>query len=92
MPDDNEIYCADCKYCSVIEKQQVVQNQYTLRVRCDKEKWKKKLGEDKFYKYFTVARRTMDFCDAYEQLDDDPKEYLKELKKYIPIKDEVYTY
>jgi hypothetical protein len=43
------------------------------------------------YKYFTVARRTTDTCPMYEPMGD-AREYLKELKKNLPIKDEIYSY
>jgi hypothetical protein len=52
--------------------------------------WKKKLGEEKIYKYFTVARRSPDECPHYIPMGD-PREFIKELKKTLPIKDEVYT-
>jgi hypothetical protein len=52
--------------------------------------WKKKLGEEKIYKYFTVARRAMEHCPAYEPMGD-PREFLRELKKTLPIKDEIYS-
>jgi hypothetical protein len=65
-------------------------NQYQLRVRCDAGKWRKKLGDEKVYKYFTIARRSIESCDAYEPMGD-PKEYIRELKKTLPIKDEVYN-
>jgi hypothetical protein len=64
--------------------------QYHLRVRCDAGKWKKKLGEEKIYKYFTVARRSLDECDSYVPMGD-AKEFIRELKKTLPIKDEVYN-
>jgi len=49
----------------------------------------KKLGGEKFYKYFTVARRSLASCDSYVPMGD-PKEYIKELKNTLPIKDELY--
>jgi hypothetical protein len=63
--------------------------QYQLRVRCTAGKWKKKLGDEKFYKYFTVARRSLDECDSYEPMGDS-KEFLRELRRSLPIKDETY--
>jgi hypothetical protein len=38
-----------------------------------------------------VARRTIDTCPMYEPMGD-AREYLKELKKNLPIKDEIYSY
>jgi len=59
-------------------------------VRCDAGKWRKKLGEEKVYKYFTVVRRTLDECGSYEPMGE-VEIFLKELKKNLPIKDEIYT-
>jgi hypothetical protein len=59
-------------------------------VRCDAGKWKKKLGEEKIYKYFTVARRSLDECDSYEPMGD-AKEFIRDLRRSLPIKDELYT-
>jgi hypothetical protein len=33
-------------------------------------RWRKKLGEEKIYKYFTVARRSISGCSAYEPMGD----------------------
>ncbi len=84
-----KIYCANCVNCKLVREAQGGMR-YSLRVRCDAGKWRKKLGEEKIYKYFTVARRSLDSCDAYEPMGD-PKEFMKELKKSLPIKDEIYT-
>ena len=86
-----KIYCANCIHCKLVRVPVGNGNQYYLRVRCDAGKWKKKLGEEKIYKYFTVARRTVEHCDAYEPMGD-AKIFLKELKKNLPIKDEIYSY
>ena len=83
------IYCANCVNCKLVREVQGGMR-YSLRVRCDAGKWRKKLGEEKIYKYFTVARRSLDSCDAYEPMGD-PKDFMKELKKSLPIKDEIYT-
>lgn len=85
-----KIYCANCVHCKLIRTKTGAGSQYCLRVRCDAGMWKKKLGEEKVYKYFTVARRSPESCECYEPMGD-PKEYIKELKKTLPIKDEVYT-
>ena len=42
------------------------------------------MGEEKCYKYFTVARRTLESCDSYEPMGD-TKVFLKELKKLKPL-------
>ena len=60
-------------------------SQYYLRVRCDAGKWKKKLGGEKVYKYFTVARRSLEECDCYVPMGD-PRNFLKTLKRRFPLK------
>ena len=85
------IYCSNCKNCVVISKPALVSDEYVLRIHCKKDKWKKKIGEIKYYKYFTATRRTMEICDDFESMGEDEKDYLKELRKTLPIKDEVYS-
>jgi hypothetical protein len=84
-----KIYCANCIHCKVITERSPDNHYYYLRVRCDAGKWRKKLGEEKIYKYFTVARRSIDSCDMYEPMGDE-KNFLKDLKKNLPITDEEY--
>ena len=86
-----KVFCANCVHCKLVRIPVSDGKQYQLRVRCDAGKWKKKLGEEKYYKYFTVARRSIEECKDYEPMGD-AKDYLKELKKTLPIKDEVYSY
>ena len=90
LGSSEKIYCANCIHCKLVRDQYGSGEQYYLRVRCDAGKWRKKLGEEKIYKYFTVARRSLDYCETYEPMGD-PKEFIRELKKTLPIKDEVYT-
>lgn len=87
--DDSKIYCANCIHCKVIKTQAQNIGEYQLRVRCAAGMWKKKLGEEKYYKYFTVIRRKLDQCEAYESMGDE-EEYLKDLKKKLPVNDEVF--
>ena len=92
---DDKIFCANCRHCVVIQKPALVSDQFVLRINCTKDKWKKKIGEVKYYKYFTAARRTMDNCEDYTPLGDegdDVREFVKDLRKNLPIKDEVYSY
>jgi hypothetical protein len=86
----DKVYCANCIHCKLIKNPVGNGNQFNLRVRCDAGKWRKKLGEEKMYKYFTVIRRTLDQCDTYEPMGD-ADVFLKELKKNLPIKDEIYS-
>ncbi len=85
-----KIYCANCINCKVVRIPTGEGNQYQLRVRCAAGKWRKKLGDEKLYKYFTVARRSLDECDSYVPMGD-TQEFIRELKKSLPIKDEIYT-
>ena len=84
-----KIYCANCIHCKLV-RTVTEDDKYVLRVRCDAGKWRKKLGEEKFYKYFTVARRALDECDTYTPMGES-KPFMKELRKTLPIKDEVYN-
>jgi hypothetical protein len=51
--------------------------------------WKKRLGEEKLYKYFTVARRSIEACHNYEAMGE-LSEFLRNLKDTLPLKDEIY--
>lgn len=84
-----KIYCANCINCKLVRSANEDGDAYYLRVKCAAGKWRKKLGEEKIYKYFTVARRSIDECDAYEPMGD-PREFIRELKKSLPIRDEAY--
>ena len=84
-----KIYCANCIHCKLV-RTFTEDDKYVLRVRCDAGKWRKKLGEEKFYKYFTVARRALDECNTYTPMGES-KPFMKELRKTLPIKDEVYN-
>jgi len=86
----DKIYCANCIHCKLVKHALGSASQYQLRVRCDAGKWKKKLGEEKIYKYFTVTRRTIDACDTYVPMGD-VEIFLKELRKNLPIRDELYS-
>ncbi|MBI4978679.1 MAG: hypothetical protein HZC28_14465 [Spirochaetes bacterium] len=85
-----KIYCANCRYCVLFRKLTSDKTRYTLRVKCTQEMWKKKLGEDKMYKYFTVGRRTVKKCAPYKQMGD-LKSFLRLLRKSLPVRDDVYT-
>ena len=86
----DKIYCANCVHCKLVKQPLGADSQYQLRVRCDAGRWRKKLGEEKVYKYFTVIRRTLEQCDAYEPMGE-AELFLKELRKSLPIKDELYS-
>jgi hypothetical protein len=86
-----KIYCANCIHCKLIPSKQGnpgnsggqgSEDRYVLRIRCAAGKWRKKLGEEKLYKYSTITRRYQDSCDAYEAMGD-TREFIRELKKTL---------
>ncbi len=85
---NKKIYCANCINCKLI-RHYTNDGKYMLRIRCSAGKWRKKLGDEKLHKYFTIARRFMDHCDTYTPMGD-LKSYMKELRVNLPTKDEVY--
>jgi hypothetical protein len=85
-----KIYCANCMHCKLIPAKSDKEEQYLLRIRCSAGKWKKKLGEEKLYKYCTITRRYLDACDAYDAMGD-TREFIKELRSSLSGKDEIYT-
>jgi len=88
---DGQIYCANCSHCVVFKQTIESTSAYVLRVRCSVGMWKKKSGDEKIYKYFSIIRRIMEQCDHYDPMGDE-KSFLKELRKSLPIKDEIYSY
>ena len=86
-----KIYCANCIHCKLVPARPEGDERYFLRVRCAAGKWKKKLGEEKVYKYCTVARRSIRSCDKYEEMGES-KDFIRDLKKSLPVKDELYIY
>jgi hypothetical protein len=84
-----KIYCANCIHCKLIPSRSDGENGYVLRIRCAAGKWKKKLGEEKLYKYCTITRRYLDECDSYEEMGD-TREFIRDLKKTLPGKDGAY--
>jgi hypothetical protein len=91
---EGKIYCANCTLCKIVTvkpENEKGDEHYLLRIRCVAGKWKKRLGEEKLYKYCTVLRRFQDSCDAYDSMGE-PEEYIRELKKSLPNKDELYNY
>ncbi|MDR0377362.1 MAG: hypothetical protein LBH70_06160 [Spirochaetaceae bacterium] len=86
----SKIYCANCAHCKLVPVTLEEGGRYVLRVRCAAGKWRKKLGEEKMYKYCTIIRRYLDECGAYEEMGD-AKEFIRELRRTIPGKDEQYV-
>jgi hypothetical protein len=93
-----KIYCANCIHCKLIpakpelpfeSQKEGAEDRYVLRIRCAAGKWRKKLGEEKLYKYCTITRRYQDSCDAYEAMGD-TREFIRELRKNLSGKDEIY--
>lgn len=89
-PSQGPIYCANCIHCKLVHSPSDSEGSYRLRVRCDAGKWKKKLGEEKIYKYFTVARRSIPSCSSYEDMGDSD-EFIQDLRKVLPTSDELYS-
>ncbi len=85
------IFCANCIHCKLVQAPASAEGHYRLRVRCEMGKWRKKLGEEKQYKYFTVARRSIEACDAYEDMGE-TQEFIRDLEQVLPATDEVYTH
>ncbi|MDR3275728.1 MAG: hypothetical protein LBT11_00730 [Treponema sp.] len=77
-----KIYCANCIQCKLVPPKVEKETPYGLRIRCAAGKWKKKLGEEKLYKYSTVIRRYVDACDTYEEMGD-ARKFIRELKKTL---------
>jgi hypothetical protein len=84
-----KIYCANCIHCKLIPAMPDGEDRYVLRIRCAAGKWRKKLGEEKMYKYCTVTRRYLDDCDAYEEMGE-TREFIRDLRKTLPNRDEQY--
>ncbi|MDR1099735.1 MAG: hypothetical protein LBL28_04565 [Treponema sp.] len=82
-----KIYCANCIHCKLIPEKPEGGEAYLLRVRCAAGKWKKRLGQEKMYKYCTITRRYLDKCDTYEEMGD-TREFIRDLRKSLPNKDE----
>lgn len=85
------IFCANCIHCKLLPSPSGEEGHYRLRVRCEMGKWKKQLGTEKIYKYFTVARRSIEACDAYEDMGE-TEEFLKDLRMVLPTSDEEYYF
>jgi len=87
---EEKIYCANCLHCKVRPESTGEGEDYLLRVRCDAGKWTKKHGTEKVYKYFTVARRSPEACDAYEPMGD-TRSFIRDLRLSLPTRDEKYS-
>ena len=84
-----KIYCANCSHCVVFKQPIESASAYVLRVRCSMGMWKKKSGDEKIYKYFSIIRRIMEQCDHYDPMGDE-KSFLKELRKMLLILHHLY--
>jgi len=87
--DSGKIFCANCIHCKLVPAPANQVGQFYLRVRCSEGKWKKKLGGEKQYKYFTVTRRSIDCCDSYEPMGE-ADDFINDLRRTLPIRDEIY--
>jgi hypothetical protein len=84
-----KIYCANCINCKLVPTKDEGDTKYTLKIRCAAGKWKKKLGDEKLYKYATIFRRYLDTCSAYDEMGD-AREFIRELRKSLPNRDEPF--
>lgn len=84
------VYCANCEFCVIVRQYETDQTKYMLRVRCTQNQWRKRSGEEKWYKMFTVGRRVQENCASYSPMGEEGQ-YMKSLKKGLPVKDEIYT-
>ncbi|MDR0555113.1 MAG: hypothetical protein LBG76_10010 [Treponema sp.] len=93
-PDDDfhsgKIYCANCMHCKLLPLKLEGETDYVLRIRCAAGKWKKRLGQEKMYKYSTITRRYLDTCDAYDEMGN-TREFIRDLKKTLPNGDKPFT-
>ncbi|HPE88008.1 MAG TPA: hypothetical protein P5298_00620 [Spirochaetia bacterium] len=85
---EGRVYCANCIHCKLVPSP-AGGGRYYLRVRCDAGMWRKKLGDEKLYKYCTVANRSIAGCSRYEDMGDGP-EFLRDLRSSLPAADELY--
>lgn len=90
LDSDKKVFCANCEHCKLVKVPLGNGSQYVLRVRCSKGQWKKKSGEEKLHKYFTLARRVMDGCPHYSPMGS-AREFIRELKAALPTRDEIYS-
>ncbi len=84
-----KVYCANCDHCKVMRSFEPDNVRYVLRVKCEKRRWEKRSGEEKRYKYFTVARRVQTDCPDYSPMGDQIP-FIKNLRRELPVKDEIY--
>ena len=84
------VYCANCEHCIVTRAFEHDNTRYVLRVKCTKKRWEKRSGEEKQYKYFTVARRVQQDCPDYSTLGK-ATPFIKNLRRELPVKDEIYS-
>ncbi len=90
MSENLDYHCANCSHCHVMRiREEGEEEKYRLRVRCTKGMWTKASGEEKLHKFFTVARRIQTGCPHYQPLGEEDY-FLKNLKRELPLRDEVY--
>ena len=86
------IKCADCLHAKQYREVNPATGRYVLKVRCDKEHWRKgrKHGDCPLHR--TLARRRHkcgDFVSMSDN-DEDRREYLKTLSATLPLEQIVY--
>jgi hypothetical protein len=84
--EGRKIYCANCLHCKITVVDASAGQNPSLKVRCAAGQWKKKVGEEKFYRYDTVEQRRVESCSRYEAMGD-LEEFLKDLRQSLPSRD-----
>ncbi|MEM5947580.1 hypothetical protein WKV44_03385 [Spirochaetia bacterium 38H-sp] len=82
-----KIHCANCKHCKLTSEAKESGTGYDIKVRCARGQWRKKMGDEKLYRFSTVMRRIVYDCEYYEPMGDEA-EFLKELKRTLPVHDD----
>ncbi|MDR1218243.1 MAG: hypothetical protein LBK73_01385 [Treponema sp.] len=75
-----KVYCANCFYCKILAG--AADAAAVLRIRCMAGKWKKKLGQEKIYRYCTIGRRFQDACDSYLDMGESTA-FIRELRNNL---------
>jgi hypothetical protein len=79
----SRIYCANCFHCKLLSE---VKNSSILRIRCAAGKWRKKLGQEKLYRYCTIARRFSEVCEAYDEMGES-SDFIRELRRTMMVEE-----
>lgn len=88
--ENEKIFCANCKHCILIRQSiDGKPDKYYLRCMCVKNHWKTAGKPIKYYKYCNIHQKAVKECDDYYEMGY-LKKFMKDLKKNLPEKDEIY--